>query len=180
MPPESPTQILKADHQLILRVIETLAGIADAMREGGEPPLARIEKIVTFSVNFLDKCHHGKEEVCLFPCLEQRGMPRYGGPIGVMLAEHEEGRRIIREIAAAIAAKPPDRIRLLDLCDEYVDLLAGHIFKENNILFGMADDVMTAEDERSVLEGYAEVESERMAPGETDAMRRLAEEIAGG
>jgi hemerythrin-like domain-containing protein len=177
----SPTEVLRADHQLILRVIETLGGIVDAMGQGGEAPLERIRKITRFSVNFVDRCHHAKEERCLFPCLEERGVPRESGPIGVMLAEHEEGRRLVREITEVIdSCSESDHDLLAGLCDEYAGLLTQHIFKENNILFAMADEVMTPEDQRSVLEGYAGVDTGQMAGGEADSLRRLGEEIAGG
>jgi hemerythrin-like domain-containing protein len=57
---------------------------------------------VDFVRNFADRCHHAKEEENLFPRMEARGVPRDGGPIGVMLFEHEEGRAYVRAIAGAI------------------------------------------------------------------------------
>ncbi|MGD0266766.1 MAG: hemerythrin domain-containing protein, partial [Candidatus Methylomirabilota bacterium] len=38
------------------------------------------------------QCHHGKEENLLFKTMVDRGFPRQGGPIAVMLHEHETGR----------------------------------------------------------------------------------------
>jgi hemerythrin-like domain-containing protein len=175
------TDSLRADHQVILRVIEVLGNIAESMQRGAEPPLDRIRKIVHFSINFVDRCHHGKEEDCLFPCLEKRGIPREGGPIGVMLAEHEEGRRLVRQISEVTSSySESDRGLLAQLCAEYVDLLTQHIFKENNILFAMADDVMTGDDQAQVSQGYARLEAERLSAGGADELRRLAEDIAGG
>lgn len=174
------TEGLRADHQIILRVVETLGAITESLRRGAEPPLDRIRKITRFSVNFVDKCHHGKEESCLFPCLEKRGIPREGGPIGVMLAEHEEGRRLVQQISeVASSYSEADRDLLVRLCQEYVELLTQHIFKENNILFAMADDVLTGDDQAEVLRGYEGVEAERMAPGQVEELRRLADEITG-
>ena len=43
-------------------------------------PVDAITKMVAFSKTFVDACHHGKEESCLFPCLEKKGIPREGGP----------------------------------------------------------------------------------------------------
>ncbi len=175
------TDDLRADHQVILRVIEVLGDIAESMRHGAEPPLDRIRKIVHFSINFVDKCHHGKEEVCLFPCLEKRGIPREGGPIGVMLAEHEEGRRLARQISEVTDSySEADRGLLTQLCEEYVGLLTQHILKENNVLFAMADGVMTDDDQAQVLQDYARVEAGRLPAGGADELRRLADDIAGG
>ena len=51
-----------------------------------------LEPIVEFFRVFADKCHHGKEEDLLFPEMEKAGVPKEMGPIGVMLAEHQQGR----------------------------------------------------------------------------------------
>ena len=62
---------------------------------------------------FADQCHHGKEEELLFPLLEQKGIPRTGGPIGVTLHEHEEGRALVRQMGDAVEAtkSEPERAR---------------------------------------------------------------------
>jgi len=51
-----------------------------------------------------DRFHHAKEEVFLFPSLESHGMPREGGPTGVMFVEHEIGRQLVREMEGSVAA----------------------------------------------------------------------------
>jgi hemerythrin-like domain-containing protein len=40
---------------------------------------------------YADRQHHVKEEDLLFLELEKKGMPRDGGPVGVMLMEHQFG-----------------------------------------------------------------------------------------
>lgn len=61
-----------------------------------------LEGIMEFLMVFVDKCHHGKEEDFLFPALEAAGVARDGGPIGVMLHEHERGRRHIADMKNAL------------------------------------------------------------------------------
>ena len=57
-----------------------------------------------FLKEFADKCHHGKEEGILFPALTAAGLPSQGGPVGVMLHEHVEGRALIQEMEKAVRA----------------------------------------------------------------------------
>lgn len=57
-----------------------------------------------FIRNFADRCHRAKEEDQLFVRMQDRGSPFEGGPIAVMLMEHEEGRRHIGAVAKAIPA----------------------------------------------------------------------------
>ncbi|HEY2990524.1 MAG TPA: hemerythrin domain-containing protein, partial [Candidatus Binatia bacterium] len=100
--------------------------------------LADWTKALDFARNFADKCHHLKEEKLLFPALEEHGIPREGGPIGMMLAEHEEGRGYVRAMAAALESAAQDpigaRITLRRKADAYIRLLREHIQKEDDVL----------------------------------------------
>ena len=94
----SAVDLLKADHRKIEGVLDALERMAGRMAEGGDVPVEALTSLVVFSQTFIDKCHHGKEELCLFPCLERRGIPR-DGPIGVMLYEHQLGREYVKRIS---------------------------------------------------------------------------------
>ena len=59
---------------------------------------------------------------------------------------------------------------------QYVPLLRQHIFKENNVLFRMAEHVMNAADDADAVRRYAEIEQSR---GLTDMLGRYADETAG-
>jgi hypothetical protein len=54
-----------------------------------------------FFRNFADRCHHSKEEDELFPKMVEHGIPKEGGPIGVMLMEHDQGRAFVRGMSEA-------------------------------------------------------------------------------
>ncbi|HEY6103772.1 MAG TPA: hemerythrin domain-containing protein [bacterium] len=77
-----------------------------------------------------------KEERCLFPALAKAGVPEAGGPVAVMLEEHDRGRALLRVMESGAAA---DRARA---AREYVGLLREHIDKENGVLFPLADAVL--------------------------------------
>jgi len=174
------TADLVREHHVIERVLEALRRRVDGAAAGGEVPVAALRAIVTFSQRFIDRCHHGKEESCLFPCLERLGVPREDGPIGVMLAEHETGRRYVAQIAAALdayAAGTAAAKAVLDPCRAYADLLQQHIFKENNILFPMGDGLMGEADQDDNRRCFERTE-EQLGAGEHDRLEALAEEIA--
>jgi hemerythrin-like domain-containing protein len=61
-------------------------------------------QIVEFIQVFADKCHHGKEENLLFRSMVKAGLPKEGGPIAVMLSEHEMGRNFVRKMDEAVSA----------------------------------------------------------------------------
>jgi hemerythrin-like domain-containing protein len=178
-----PTQILMDEHRLIEKVIGALEKMVTSSKDGNDIDLERLKKILAFSKTFVDRCHHGKEEDCLFPCLEKKGVAREGGPIGVMLEEHEQGRSFVRQIGERIeeiesgkSSDSPDR-KLLSLCNEYVNLLKMHIFKEDNVLFEMAQQRLNIEDENQLIADYDRVEKEKVGAGIHDEMNKLSEEI---
>lgn len=124
------TEQLAADHAGILEVLEALDGVLREAERTRTVPSDFLRTLVAFSQSFVDRCHHGKEEGCLFPCLARLGMPTDGGPIGVMLQEHEQGRALMRAIAAALDRYEAGRAAVDDVLApfrEYADLLRHHI-----------------------------------------------------
>ena len=171
------TALLKQDHEVIRKVL----GALRAYVERREVPVAALREAITFSQVFVDRCHHGKEELCLFPCLEKRGIPREQGPIGVMLLEHETGRQLVRAIGESLAryeAGKANDEEVLSRVEAYVGLLEGHIQKENEILFAMGDHVMEEADDAATLSCYESKEAERLEPGTQARMEALAERLA--
>jgi hemerythrin-like domain-containing protein len=88
-------------------------------------------------------------------------MPREGGPIGVMLFEHQQGRAFVRQMRESLeAAKSGDQAGLRQVIDGgrgYIDLLRNHIDKENNVLFMMADRIVDSQGCEKLCEQYTRV-----------------------
>jgi len=59
----------------------------------------------------------------------------------------------------------------------YVSLLQQHIYKEDNILYRMADMHLSEEQERQLLEGFERVEQERIGPGRHEAFHALLDRL---
>lgn len=150
-----PTDILRNEHETILAVLELLDAHAGRVRGGGAFNAEFADWSIGFLRQFADEQHHGKEERVLFPALEQRGMPRQAGPIAVMLAEHEQGRATIRRMADAVARR--DGEGYAASAGEYTALLRQHIAKENQVLFVMADQMLSGDDDANALQAFGRV-----------------------
>lgn len=153
------TEMLKAEHGVIERVLDLLTKAVERVEAGQSLPEGFAPWSVEFVRHFADHCHHGKEEDVLFPLLEQRGIPRQGGPVGVMLAEHEQGRDCVRRMDEA--AQQHDHAAFAKAAAEYVALLEQHITKENTVLFPMADRCISDEDDAKLVEQFEAVEREK-------------------
>jgi hemerythrin-like domain-containing protein len=156
---------LKAEHDLIERGLNLLEK-AVARIDAGQPlPEGFPQWAPRFFQQFADQCHHAKEEDVFFPVLKQRGIPEQGGPLGVMLHEHVLGRDCVGRMREASQADPFDGHQFADAAKQYIPLLRQHIFKENNVLFRMAEQVMSEADDADVTGHFSMVEQERGLTG---------------
>jgi hemerythrin-like domain-containing protein len=159
---------LMAEHQLILGAIGALEGFAGEVRRGGDDA-AELGRFVTFIREFADAHHHAKEEDLLFTAMVEAGFPRDGGPIAVMLHEHDQGRAQVRVLAEVAAAPTPwsaaDRERLHGAALGYADLLRAHIHKEDAILYPLAEARLPAALAARVDAGAAAHDARQVAAG---------------
>jgi hemerythrin-like domain-containing protein len=176
-----PTQELSQEHQAILLMIRILEKIGQKLEAGERVDVSHLEKAVDFIKGFADKCHHAKEEDLLFPAMEKAGIPRTGGPLGVMLNEHVAGRGFVKGMTDAIAGlKKGDKAagRLFaENAGKYGALLSQHIFKEDRILYPMADARLSAEEQAELSAHFADVEEKVVGRGKHEEYHRLLKEL---
>jgi hemerythrin-like domain-containing protein len=152
-----PTEILREEHDHILRACAILDAMARCLQRGVEVAHDEATLVVDFVRFYADGLHHAKEEDVLFPALEDAGMPRGGGPIAVMLHEHTRGREFVRAMLDALPSlgQEAGRLRFANAARGFASLLEQHIAKENQVLFCMAERVLPASSEPGILERYA-------------------------
>jgi hemerythrin-like domain-containing protein len=164
-----PTQILRNEHEVILRVLDCLEKLAQDSRRDGGLDLRTADELLDFLRVFADQCHHGKEEDSLFPMLSRKGLPTQVGPIAVMLSEHEQGRAEIAGMHAAAercrSGHPAGAVHFAAHARAYVDLLRDHIAKENNVLFPMAEGMLDDADRERIVAEFRTHESKDIGPG---------------
>lgn len=165
----SATENLKEEHRVILRMIRILRVASERLEGGEQVSLDIFKKAVEFIQTFADRCHHGKEQDTLFPFLGQRGIPTTGGPIAVMLMEHEQGRRYVKGLSEALKEHEfGDKDAMKAIAENalgYAELLEQHIYKEDNILYPMGDRVLSPSDNRELLEKFGKIEKEIIGKG---------------
>lgn len=175
------THILKEEHKVIERVIAALESAVQKLQAGQDVPPTFFLETAQFVRGFADGCHHKKEEDVLFPAMVAHGMAVEGGPIGVMLAEHEQGRRAIRAMVAAAErwaeGDPAARAEVVRHALEYTALLRQHIEKENHILFPLAEDILPMETQARLVERFERLEHEETGEGIHEKYLALAERL---
>jgi len=175
------TSELKKEHEGIELMLRILQALARGYGRGETISVEHSDAILEFLSIFVDKCHHGKEEEYLFPALAKAGMMRDGGPIGVLLGEHEQARRLVAMLIDSMkryaSGDKTAAVNVHHTIDDYVVLLAQHIDKENNILFPMAEGKLDDHQDMVLFEAFEQLERERIGIGKHDEFHALLDRL---
>ena len=178
---DMPSAVLRAEHQIIIRVLGVLERLVDRALSGDGFEVESLKTCVEFFRSFADACHHAKEEDLLFPALESRGVPREGGPIVCMLEEHRLARGHTREMGEALEAKGQGdknaEQRFHAAARQYLDLLTNHIYKEDNVLFNIGDEMLTGEDQASLCRKFGEAGCRSFYGKNRTELEQMADEL---
>jgi len=145
---------LENDHVYILQ----LTAVMENITRLETPNTEHIARIIDIIRNFADGIHHAKEENHLFKELGKKGLSPYQGPVAVMLHEHQEGRNYVKgmdeNLALYLKGEKGALKELYKNMIGYASLLQNHISKENNILFRMADNLLSSADQAALLSKF--------------------------
>jgi len=174
----NPIEELKNEHEAVKMTLKILNRICNKIEHTGEiPSPEHVEQLLEFFVVFIDKCHHGKEEDLLFPAMEKVGISRENGPIGVMLAEHQRGRDLVKKMEVDLlqykAGSTKAALSLREHAGEYIALLNHHIEKENSVLFPMAVENLSKPKLSNMKDGFDKIETDRIGVGRHEKFHRM-------
>ncbi|MCP5115953.1 MAG: cation-binding protein [bacterium] len=176
------TRCLRDEHKVIRTVLDCFEIALRNSKASGRVSREVYDPFIEFFHGFADRCHHCKEEDRLFPCMQAHGLPREGGPIAAMLAEHRAGREAVRAIAESLdAADGGDRSAIRAVLFEgrgFLVLLRNHISKENRMLFARADRLIQGDDETALIGEYRAAESEPEYRATATRCRGIADQLA--
>lgn len=172
-----PMEQLKEEHEGIKLILKIMDKISDKLKSAQELNQAHFTKILEFLKIFVDQCHHGKEEDLFLPAMIAAGVPEDKGVIVSTLLEHEEARGYVKNMREAFDDfKNGDcraSAKIVGSIKTYITLLIRHIDKENNILFSMADNVLSKTAQDELEEGFKKLEVERIGFGQHEEFHRL-------
>lgn len=174
-------ETLMNEHRMIERVLDGLVGFAEEVQRKGTTDAPELGRFVTFVREFADACHHGKEENILFSAMVEHGFPRDGGPIAVMLQEHDQGRGLVAILKARAEQAEPwsdtDRQQIAQVARGFSALLHAHIHKEDAILYPMAEQHLPPAALAQVSQDCERFEEQQTGSGTHERLHALAEEL---
>ncbi len=180
-----PSDILKNEHIVINQVLACLEKLIANAKANNKLDGPSAREALDFFQNFADRCHHGKEEDHYFPAMEAKGFQRHGGPTGVMLSEHEIGRKLVRAMIDSSKEAEEGNAEALALFSHqgtsFIDLLREHIEKEDHCLFTMGDQALSADEQKDLMAKFEKVQredlGEDMHPKYVEVANKLADRL---
>jgi hypothetical protein len=147
VPVGHPLSTLIAEHEEILKILDRLDEVNSEIQdlefyEADNPVFKELKEL---SAKLLDtEKHHTREEETLFPEVDKSGVT---GPTRIMRMEHDDlwpHKEKINELAEKAGEIDFEKFRteLKEYTEYVVVTLRDHIFKENNILYPTAKDVI--------------------------------------
>jgi len=176
-------EVLVAEHEMIERAMEVMKSELPKLAAGTKPS-RQLSRAIDFLLQFGDKLHNHKEEDHLFPLMEQRGIPSQGGPIAVMLVEHEAERTLLSSMLAQLPdlrRSSEDQVAaFIREGTEYLQVRANHIWKENDVLYPMGNRVFSDEDNDALLAAFAALDADHYGPEAAAHYAKMLDEVEQG
>jgi hemerythrin-like domain-containing protein len=177
-----PIEELREEHGAIMKAFSILQGMTPKLEEHNAEAVKDFRRLLEFLTVFVDQCHHAKEEAFLFPAMK-KAHTRNKPLIEELISEHEEGRKMIVTLDAALqsAERGEDRDAepLVKTVQEYIQLFRTHIRKENGTLFPEAREILSERDQEVMAREFEELEEKRIGKGRHEAFHRMIEELGG-
>jgi hemerythrin-like domain-containing protein len=180
----NPINELLAEHDAVRTTLKILKHISQDIEKTGKiSNPEHLDQLFDFFITFVDRCHHSKEEEQLFPSLEELGISREGGPVGVMLKEHQQGRDLVVMMKTAVDkyknGNNDAAQKFVKHANDYITLLDFHIDKENNVLFPMAVKHLTESQLVELKKGFDRIETDRIGAGKHDHYHQMLDALEG-
>ena len=177
-----PIKDLKMEHDAVQMTLKILDKICQGIEKSGEIiDLQHLGELLEFFKVFVDKCHHGKEEELLFPALENVGVSREGGPIGVLLHEHQQGREYVQNMNETLSQYTKGNRKavaeFVKTAKGYISLLNQHIDKENSVLFPLAEKHLSEQAQAKLWEGFEMIETQKIGVGKHDEFHKMLDKL---
>jgi len=160
--PENPVYILMEEHKILLQLSEKLNTILNKVQQAKDVSYVskEISELKHIVEDLMDaERHYLREENVLFPILEKHGITE---PPAIMWMEHNQLRDRKKQLYNLVdkynAIRFQDFKKQLDETARSLNsILPSHIFKENNILFPMALQVVTEHEWRDARREFDEI-----------------------
>jgi len=176
-------EVLKREHRTVMLVVKAARRDLGPPGEAHEIPEEKVERLLDFFRYFTNSCHDPKEEDLLFAALHRRGLSWDDYPLRELVREHEEMRIVLDSASDWLPpARAGDTAAMLSIVHDlriYLDLLERHIAAEEDAVFPLVQELLTARDLEELSDAFAAIACEELEEGVHAYYADLAHDLAG-
>ena len=155
---------LQHDHQVIQQVVAGISAVADLLEAGHPLDTAVLFDVVQFLRIFAGSCHHAKEELFLFPLIQQHVNAQGSRELHALENEHRRAAELVERLAgiASIYIQNPVvlRPRLISVLRSLAELYPAHIWKEEHLLYPVAAHELARSEQHDLTDQFERHEAE--------------------
>jgi len=176
-------EILKREHRMVLLVARAARRNLEGAAENHEIAEGELEQLLDFFRYFTNSCHDPKEEDLLFTALHRRGMSWDDYPLRELVREHQEMSVVLDSASDRLPlVRAGDSTAMKSLMHDlaaYLDLLERHIAAEEEALFPLVQELLTARDLAELSDAFTAIACDELEEGAHAYYADLAHELAG-
>ncbi len=150
--------VMAREHEAIARMLTHLEQELDALQAQGEIDVEAVERLLVFFERHVDGRHQEKEERVFLPCLLARAQGAEAALAREALAEHDADRARLAAMRGNLegaAYGDPGSLAQVGLqARDYIRHQREHSRWEQSVLFALAHRILSAGDDRELLEGF--------------------------
>ena len=174
------TKQLEKEHTITIKIVEVAEKTADRMNAGEDVDKDLVADMHDFFVNFVDACHHRKEEQYYFPAAVV-AEPDLKSVVATLKMHHDIGKSLLSGVERALTIWE-ENLRLArreagENLRTYTKLLRRHINVESEELFRPAEAAFSDQQSDFVRMGFHFVEAEELGDGFHEKYHSLAMSI---
>lgn len=173
------SEILAYEHHVIRKVIDVIIYAIKIMQAGKPINMTLFKDVVLFLHEFVDECHHKKEEI-LFPLLRHGENHPTDYVLNDLKHEHDTGNYMLNSLQAIITAQEQtgtvSNDALIDLLQDLQDLHHNHLAKEDEYIIPAINKILKKEQQDQLLEEFAKID-QHLAPKSHEQLIQMADDL---
>jgi branched-chain amino acid transport system ATP-binding protein len=173
-------RVISEDHRNLWRIAATIDLVADEMEAGARIDPAFFNSVFDYIEQFMDGCHHAKEDDYLFPVLRARS-PEAAAVLDRLQAEHRNGPEILKALRVKLAATAGGTLGNADFAAAlriYTQSLKSHIGTEEKEAMPLARELLSADDWANIDRAFLDSEDPLFGEKAKAEFRELYHRIA--
>jgi hemerythrin-like domain-containing protein len=170
-------RMIEDEHRSIAAVLDGMRHMTrDAVTQGIRPNFRVLYAMLDYIVAFAQELHHPKEDGYLFSAIRACTLEA-NALLDELRAEHKYGDELISELRVALMAAEKGEIeawrKLNRTVEQYADFHWKHMRREEDIVFPLAERVLSREDWRAVAAAFRENDDPTLGAKPKEALTAL-------